>query len=146
MTRQIRRCDTPYSWLRKSAAALCWFGLTTFFCDVLEHLLVEHQLGHQPLEPIDLGLQLAAPAVVVDLGRVMSLPPPVIGGLGHADLPTDVGDGQALGQVAIDFAKHLGHLVGGPSFPHDESLRDSVYRGTPISTGPVLGEQTSEGA
>src|SRR5262249_3985283 len=33
-------------------------------------------------------------------------------------------------------------FVGLPSLPH-ESLLDPVYRGTPISGGPVLGEQTN---
>jgi hypothetical protein len=47
-------------------------------------------LGHQPLQPVGLGLQLAPSAVAVDLGGIVSLSPPIIGGLSDADLPTDV--------------------------------------------------------
>src|SRR5208337_2224614 len=42
-------------------------GSPLFFCDVLEHLLVQEQLGDEPLEVIDLELQLSAPAIRVDL-------------------------------------------------------------------------------
>lgn len=61
--------------------------------DVLEHLPVEHQLGHDPLEPLDLGLEFATASVGVGLGGVMPLSPAVVGRLGDAGLAADVGDG-----------------------------------------------------
>jgi hypothetical protein len=100
------------------------------------------QLGHQALEPFDLDLEFAAPAVGVDLGRIVALTPPMIGRLDDAELAADIPEGQSLGQVAIGFPEQSGHLVEPPSLPH-ESLLNSVYRGTPISGGPVFGEQTS---
>src|SRR5208337_4505542 len=89
-----------------------------FFCDVLEHLLVQEPLGDEPLEAIDLELQLSAPAVRVDLIRVVLLSPPVIGRLGYADLATDVRGCQSLGQIAVCFAHQSRHFLGGPSPSH----------------------------
>src|SRR5208337_3806048 len=117
-------------------------GSPFFFCDVLEHLLVQEQLGDEPLEAIDLELQLSAPAIRVDLLRVVLLSPPVIGRLGYADLSTDVRDCQSLGQIAVCLAQQPRHFLGGPS-PSHGSLRESVYPETPISAGSVFGEQTS---
>ena len=85
------------------AAARRWSGLTTFFYDVLEHLLIQEQLGDQPLEPIDLALEFAASAIGVDLVGVVLLSPPIIGCLRDANLSTDVRDGQSLGQIAVGF-------------------------------------------
>jgi hypothetical protein len=116
-------------------------GVTTFFCEVLEHLLVEHQFGHQELEPLEFDLEFAAPAVGVDPRRVVTLSPAMIGRLSDADLSANVRDRQPLGQVAVGVPEQSRHFVGAPSFPH-ESLLDTVYRGTPISCGPVFGEQT----
>src|SRR5262249_36397708 len=69
-----------------------------------------------------------------------ALSPAIVSRLGDADLAAHVGDGQPPGQVAVHIAEQSRHLVGGPSLLH-RSLRDSVYRGTPSSGGPVLGEQ-----
>src|SRR6516165_2044442 len=113
-----------------------------FFGDVLEHLPVEHQLGHDPLEPLDLGLELATAAIGIGLGRVMPLSPAIIGRLGDPGLAADIGDGQALGQVAVEIPEQSPHFVGGPSLPHG-SLHGTMYPGTPISGGPILGEQTT---
>jgi hypothetical protein len=72
-----------------------------FFCDVLEHRFVQEQFGHQPLKAVDLELQLAAPAIGIDLARCMSLSPTIIGRLGDALLATDVRGGQSFGQIAV---------------------------------------------
>jgi 1-deoxy-D-xylulose-5-phosphate synthase len=48
-------------------------------------------------KPLDLDLEFPAPAIGVDLGGVVSLPPPVVGRLGDVDLPADVRDRQPLG-------------------------------------------------
>jgi hypothetical protein len=105
-------------------------------------LLIQHQFGHQELEPLDLDLEFAVAAVRVDPGRIVALTPAMIGRLGDADLSADIPDGQPLGQVAIGFSEQSGHFVGLPSLPH-ESLLNSVYRGTPISGGPVFGGQAT---
>jgi hypothetical protein len=97
--------------------------------------------GHEALEALDLELQFAAPAVGIDLSGVMPLPPTVVGRLGDASLPADIEHGQPLGHVAVEIAEYPHHLVGGPSLLHG-SLLGTVYRETPISGGPVLGEQT----
>lgn len=69
----------------------------------------------------------------------MSLSPPAI-----ADPRTrifrSIGDRQSRGQLANDFARKLRHLIGGASFPNEESLRDAVYRGTRISNDLVAGD------
>jgi hypothetical protein len=88
-----------YCSARYPATARCWSGVTAFFGDILEHLFIQEQLGHEPLESLD--FELAATAIGIDLGRVMRLPPAMVGGLGDADLAAEVGDGQSLGRVAI---------------------------------------------
>jgi hypothetical protein len=114
-----------------------------FFCEILEHLLVQHQLGHQELEPLDLDLKLAAAAVGVDPSRIMPLAPTMVGRLSDAELSTNVRDRQRLGQVAVGFPEQSRHFVGAPSLSH-EPLLGTVYRGTPISGGPILGEQATQ--
>src|SRR3954468_10468942 len=66
----------------------------------------------------------------------------VVGRLGDVELPADVGDRQPLGQVAVDLAEQSRDLVGGPSLLHG-SLLGTLYRGTPISGGPILGGQAT---
>jgi hypothetical protein len=62
--------------------------------DVLEHLLVGHQLGDEALEALDFGLQLADTAGIVGLGGGVLLAPAVVGVLTDAELAADVGDRQ----------------------------------------------------
>jgi hypothetical protein len=98
-------------------------GALHFFCDVLEHLLIQEHLGDQPLEPINLALEFAASAIGVDLVGVVLLSPPIIGCLRDANLSTDVRDVQSLSQLAIGFTWQSRQFIGGPS-PSHESLRD----------------------
>ena len=118
-------------------------GSPLFFCDVLEHLFVEEQLGHQPLEAIDLELQLAAPAIGIDLVRVVSLSPAIVGRLGDAIACDRCPRRSVLWPDRGRLRVAIAHLVGGPS-PSHGSLQGSFYRETPISAGPIFGEQTTE--
>jgi hypothetical protein len=93
-----------------------------FICQLLEHLLVPHQLGNQELEPLDLSLQLAAAAIGVDLGGVVAFSPVIVGRLGDAELAADIGDRQTFGQVAVRLAESSRHRVGSLSFPHGPLL------------------------
>jgi hypothetical protein len=111
-----------------------------FFGDVLGHLLIQEQLGNQLLESINLELQLSAPAIGLDLLGITLPAPPIVGGRTDAVLATDVGDGQSFGQIAVDFLQQPCNLVGGPS-PFHAFLRELLYPETPISAGPVFGEQ-----
>src|SRR5208337_50429 len=54
------------------------WGSPLFFCHLLEHLLIEHQLGNQPLKTLDFAFQLPDTARIIDLGGVMLLPPAVV--------------------------------------------------------------------
>ena len=92
------------------------------------------------LEPVDFEFQLATPAIGVDLAGGVLLTPPIIGRLRDPDFPTDVWNCQPLGQIAVCLAQNMRDFLGGPSPAHG-SLRDSVYRRTPISAGPISGEQ-----
>jgi hypothetical protein len=87
--------------------------------------------------------QARGPCPSVDPSRVVTLSPAMIGRLSDTDLSTNVRDRQPLGRVAVGLPEQSRHFVGAPSFPH-ESLLDTVYRGTPISGGPVFGEQTTQ--
>ena len=120
-------------------------GSPLFFSDVLEHRFVQEKLGHEPLEPIDFDLELATPAIGVDRGGVMAFSPAIIGGHGDAVLAADISNRQSLGQIAVNVFQQPSHFLGGPSLAHG-SLRGKVYRGTPISGGPVFGEQVSSDA
>jgi hypothetical protein len=104
--------------------------------------LIQHQLGHQELEPLDLDFELAA-AIGVEPGGVVSLSPAMIGRLGNADISANVRNRQPLGQVTAGIPEPSRPFVGGLSFPH-VSLLGTVSRGTPIPSGPVLGERTIE--
>jgi hypothetical protein len=115
-------------------------GSPLFFGDILEHLFIQEKLGHEPLHSLDLDLELAAPAIGNDLGRVVPLSPAMVGGRGDADLAAEVGDGQTPGQVAVGVFQQSGDFVVGPSLAHG-SLPVQVYRGTSISGGPTFGGQ-----
>jgi hypothetical protein len=96
--------------------------LTTFFCDVLEHLLVQEQLGDQPLEPFGFQLQLTATTIGVRFLGVVSSPPSVVRVLSNAQLSTDISNRQTFGQIAVGFTQHAGDLGSVPSLSHG-SLR-----------------------
>src|SRR5262249_39251176 len=104
------------------------------------HLLVEHQLGHEPLETPDLRFQFADAASVIGLGRIVLPPPVVVGVFTDAQLATHIGDRQALGQVAIHFPQQAYDLISAPSLSH-KSL-PGLSSGTIITTGPNFGEPT----
>jgi hypothetical protein len=53
-------------------------GVYHLSCDLLKHLLVQHQLDHQDIESVDLGLRLAAAALAVVLGGGVPMLPVVI--------------------------------------------------------------------
>ena len=89
----------------RSAAARCWSAVTTFFRDLLKHRPIQEQLGDEPLEPLNLVLQLAATAFGADLLRVVPLPPTVGGRLGDSDLSAEVRDRQPLDQIAVRVAE-----------------------------------------
>src|SRR5205823_1250840 len=97
-----------------------------FFGDVLEHPLVQEEFGDEQLEALDLGLELADAAAVVNLGGVVLLPPAVVRGLGDAELAADVSHRQPLGQVALGLPKQPPDLLCAPSLAH-ESLLDLSY-------------------
>jgi hypothetical protein len=59
----------------------------------VEHRLVEEQFGHQPLE-----------AIAINLARVVSLSPMIVGRLGDAVFPTEVRARQSFCQIAVGFA------------------------------------------
>jgi hypothetical protein len=73
--------------------------------DLLEHLLVQGQLGDQALEPGVLGLQVLEPLGLVGLQAAVLVPPAVEGLLADAEALADLGDGQALGQVGLGLAQ-----------------------------------------
>jgi hypothetical protein len=116
----VASAATPPATSARASNAVLWQGCCpSFFGDLLEHLLVEHQLGDEAFSALDLALQFADTAGVIGLGGVMLLPPAVVGILGDAELAADIGDGQALGQVAVGVAKQANDLVGSPSLTHE---------------------------
>ena len=73
-----------------------------------------------------LDVSSAEATSLINLGGVMLLSPAIVGILSDAELPADIGDRQALGQVAVGFPKHSYDLVCAPSLAH-ESLLDLSY-------------------
>jgi hypothetical protein len=92
--------------------------VTTFFCDVLKHLFVEHQLGDEPLESFDLAFELADAARVVDDRRVENAFPAVIGVFADSELSANVAEREPLGTIAFDFTQNPLNLFRGPSLAH----------------------------
>jgi len=92
----------------------------------LEQRLVEHPFGHEPLEALPLDVPLADAAGVINLRGLMVFPPPMVPGLGAADLAAAVRDREALGQVTVGFAQEALDLVYGPALA-PESLLDISY-------------------
>jgi hypothetical protein len=115
-------------------------GAHHFFCDFLEHLLVQEQLGNQLLESIDLELQFATPTICIDFLGITLLPPPIIRGLTDAVLATDVGDCLSSGQIAVGLLQQACNLIDGPS-PLHGYLRKPPYSKTLISSGQIFREQ-----
>jgi hypothetical protein len=69
--------------------------------DLLEHFLVQQQLRNEQLEALDLGLPFPDAPGLIDLGGVEALTPAVIGILADTELAADIGDREALRQVAV---------------------------------------------
>jgi hypothetical protein len=97
-------------------------GVTTFFCDVLEHLLVQEELGDELLETLGLALQFTAPALGVELFGLVLASPPIVRVLSDTQLSTDIADRQTFGQIPVGLAQHPRDFVGVPSLSHP-SLR-----------------------
>src|SRR5262249_28687118 len=94
------------------------------------------------LESINLQLQLAASAIRVWLLRIAFLAPAVVHRLTDTVLAADVRNSQSFGQIALGFLEEMRDLVGGPS-PSHRSLRGLLYSKSPLTAGPVFGEQVS---
>src|SRR5262249_14967079 len=109
---------------------------------VLEHPLVEHELGSKQLEALDLGLKFPDAPGIIGLGRVMTLSPAVKGVLPDAELAAHVADGEPLGHVAACFPQQALDLLASPSLAHKSLLGLACAR-TTISPGPDFGEQTN---
>src|SRR5262249_10700512 len=97
-----------------------------FLGDLLEHPLVQGQLGDEALQPGVLGLQLLKPLGLVGLEAAVLVPPPVQGLLAHAEALADLGEAQALGQVGLGLAQ-LGD---------DLFRRVSLHDSSPGPAGP----------
>jgi hypothetical protein len=68
---------------------------------LLEHLLVQGQLGDEALEAGVLRLQFLEALGLVLLEAAVLVTPAVQGLLADAEALADLGDGQALGQVGL---------------------------------------------
>jgi len=92
-------------------------GFRTFFEHVLQHLLVQRQIGDQPLELLVLVLEFFEPAQLGDAHSPVLLLPAVEGLLGDLKLTADLsywGAGLSLSEGISDlfFGKSLAlHLV-----------------------------------
>src|SRR5262249_4850013 len=89
-----------------------------FFGDLLEHLLVQGQLGNEALEAGVLGLQLLEPLGLVGLHPPILVAPAVQGRLADTELLADLGEAQALGQIGLGLAQ-LGDDLFRRMAPHD---------------------------
>src|SRR5207249_360445 len=93
-------------------------GSPLFFCDVLKHLFVEHELGDETLEALELAFELADAASIIDDCRVENALPSMIGVLADSQLSANVAEGEALGTIAFDIAQNALNLFSGPSLVH----------------------------
>jgi hypothetical protein len=81
----------------------------------LRHLLqrvdVERLIGHDPLQPLVLTLQLPQALGIVGLHRAVLVAPPVIRVLADLEVPRDLDGRLALGQHAIGLAQLADDLL-----------------------------------
>jgi len=80
--------------------------------DLLEHLLVQGQLGDEALEAGVLGLQLLEALGLVLLEAAVLVAPAVERLLTDAEALADLGEGQALGQVGLGLEQLGDDLLG----------------------------------
>ena len=52
--------------------------MLSFFCDLLEHLLVQEQVGDESLATIEFEFQFATPAVRIDPLGILMLSPAIV--------------------------------------------------------------------
>jgi len=133
------------SWLTAFPSSPATWPSTSFSeleLSLTASVFVQEQLGHQPLQPIDLDLQFAAAAVGIDLAGRVPLSPTMARRLCDPLFATEVRDRQSFGQIAVSVTEQSRDLFGVPS-PSYGSLQDLLYPETPISTEPVFGEQAS---
>ena len=67
-----------------------WPGAEVSRCDVPQHRVAPRLIGHQPLQPTVLALQLFQPLGLVDPQPPVLPPPAVIRWLGHAEAARDL--------------------------------------------------------
>ena len=91
-TQQIRRWDMPLVQSNRQRPAADQGSQSVLRAP----RFVQEQLGHQPLEAIDLELQLPTRAIVIDLVRCVVLSPTIISRRGDALFTTEVRDCQSL--------------------------------------------------
>lgn len=112
---QARRALTRYAPISSCAIARRRPGLTPFLQHLLEHLLVEGQIGDDLFEPAIFVLELAYPPELGDAHPRIALFPGVEGGLTDPELAADLGRGDAL----LGLAQGLGDLLfGEPGLLH----------------------------
>jgi hypothetical protein len=76
-------------------------GLTSFLRDLPQRVDLQLLVGHDPLQAGVLPLEILQPLRVVGLHAAELVPPPVIGLLGHLQVPGDIGDLRALSQEPV---------------------------------------------
>src|SRR5262249_45310099 len=113
-----------------------------FLYHLLEHLLVQGELGDQAFEAFVLDLQLLEAFGVVGLHAAVLLAPAVEGGLADGQLLADLSDRQARGQAGLGGAELEDDLLRRVLL-HQSSPRPQGPSETLIPPGPVFGEHTS---
>src|SRR5205814_4440375 len=82
-----------------------------FLDDVLQHLLLEQEFGHQPLQPRDLHLQVAGPTDRFGAGLLEARPPPAQGHLADAELAGAISPTQPLGPVRLRLLQQRANVL-----------------------------------
>jgi hypothetical protein len=91
----------------------CLTGFRIFWDDVLQHDLVERQIGHEAFELGVFVAELLQLAGLTGLEIAVLLLPAIEALLGNADLSTEIPDGHPLGGLL----QHGGDLLDGESLP-----------------------------
>ena len=142
MTRQIRRCEISYRSLKVIGGGSLLVGAHHFFFAMSWSIVLSRSSSATSLlsRSTSSSSSRHRRSVSTLLGIVL-LSPAIIGRLGDAVLATDVRDRQSLGQIAVGFASATAQ-------PRRRSIAFSWVppwaqstRETPISAGPVFGEQ-----
>src|SRR5215207_6561344 len=112
--------------------------------DVLEHLLLQREIGHTATQPSVLALQLLQAFGLLKLQAPILPAPAIITLLGDAGLLTGKRQALSLGELHLNLTQHGDDLLGAEPLPSGH-LRLLSFQGHPLNQpGPKRASQVND--